>query len=123
MKKIYEVLRRKIVAIPLVATLMIAGIGVAFFVKSQSKLREYRLNVEQNKAILEADDLIKQIEERLNIEKEKRHSLLGAFALSVGIKKEEFNRFREVKRDGVTHFIELTPEELKKIAEQSQPQQ
>ena len=130
MKKLISTLNRKqpvlnrkqTVGLLIVTLAIIAGIGIVIGAKSQAKLRDIRLNAAQNEALVEADKVIKQLEDRLQTEREKRDSLLVAFALSEGIKKEEFKKFREEKRADGSHFVELSEDELKKQAEQQQSQ-
>src|SRR5262249_20356754 len=92
-------------------------------VRSQSKRREYPLNDIQKKAFEDATKNIEQLQSQLNDAIKARQSLLGAFALSAGLREEEFPKFKlEKDRDGNYKFIELTPEEQKKASEQSQQQ-
>jgi hypothetical protein len=110
--------------IGIIALLIIIGFTGLYVVKSQNKLRDIKLTEAQNKSLIEADRDVEQVAIQYKSVNDRRASLVEGFAISSGLIKEDFLHFKfEKQSDGFYHFVELTPEEIKKQEAQQQSQQ
>lgn len=106
-------MKKQYVYIGAIAVLIIGSI--VYFVRSETKLRDIKLNDTQNARLTKLDDEIKPLEDKLKNLYGDKASLAYGFAVSAGLSDEDMKKFKlDKKGDNSYHLIEKSPEELAK---------